>query len=53
MDILAISLDQPATYWQIWEWVSVSIPNLLWILAMLGLFVGALLIPFPKGKDES
>lgn len=53
MDILGISLDQPATYWQIWEWVSVSIPNLLWILAMTGLFVGALLIPFPKGKGRS
>jgi hypothetical protein len=53
MELWGVSLDQPATYWQIWEWVSVSIPNLLWIIAMVGLFVGALLIPFPKGKDQS
>lgn len=53
MGALAVSLDQPATYWQVWEWISVSVPNLIWILVMVGLFVGALVIPFPKGEDES
>jgi len=49
----AISLDQPASYWQIWEWIQVSIPNLVFIIIMTLLFWGALLLPFPKGKDKS
>jgi hypothetical protein len=53
MELLAFSLDQPATYWDIWSWVAVSIPNLIMILVMLGLFVLALVLPFPGGKDES
>jgi hypothetical protein len=53
MNLLGIDLNQPATYKDIWEWVSVSVPNLLVIIIMVALFVGALLLPFPKGKDES
>jgi hypothetical protein len=53
MNQLGIDLNQPATYWDIWSWVSVSIPNLIMIITMVLLFVGALVLPFPKGKDES
>jgi hypothetical protein len=49
----AISLDQPATYWQIWEWIQVSIPNLIFIIMLTLLFWAALLLPFPKGKEKS
>ena len=53
MDQIGISLDQPASYWQIWEWIQVSIPNLIMIIIMLALFVLALVLPFPKGHEES
>jgi hypothetical protein len=53
MELLAISLDTPASYWNIWSWISVSIPNLIMIVIMLALFVLALVLPFPGGKDES
>jgi hypothetical protein len=53
MELLGISLDQPASYWQIWDWISVSIPNLIMIVIMVALFVLALVLPFPKGTDES
>jgi hypothetical protein len=53
MELFAISLDQPASHWVIWEWISVSIPNLIMIVIMLALFVLALVLPFPGGKDES
>jgi len=53
MNLLAIDLSQPATYKDIWEWVSVSVPNLIVISIMVLLFVGALVLPFPKAKDES
>jgi hypothetical protein len=53
MELLGISLDHPAEYKDIWEWVAVSVPNLIMILIMLALFVLALVLPFPGGKDES
>lgn len=53
MEALAISLDQPASYWQIWEWIQISIPNLIVVLLMLLVFVLALVLPFPKGEDAS
>ncbi|HSN12128.1 MAG TPA: hypothetical protein VLS51_08480 [Propionibacteriaceae bacterium] len=53
MDTIAISLDAPAQHWVIWEWISVSIPNLIMIVVMVLLFVAALLLPFPKGREES
>ena len=53
MDQFGISLESPAEHWQIWEWVSVSYPNLIMIVVMLLLFVGALVLPFPKGRDDS
>ena len=48
---IVVNLDQPASYWQIWDWISVSIPNLIVIVVMLLLFVLALVLPFPKGSD--
>jgi hypothetical protein len=53
MNLLGIDLNQPATYKDIWGWLSVSVPNLIMIIIMIALFVGALVLPFPKSKDES
>jgi len=53
MELLGISLDHPTSYWDIWSWVAVSYPNLIMIVVMLALFVLALVLPFPGGKDES
>jgi hypothetical protein len=49
---IVVNLDQPASYWQIWEWIQVSVPNLIVIVVMLLLFVLALVLPFPKGSDS-
>jgi hypothetical protein len=35
-----------------WGWVQISVPNLVVIVLMIVLFVLALLLPFPKGRDE-
>jgi len=56
MELLAISLDGPASYWRPFgddSWFFVSYPNLIMIVIMLLLFVLALVLPFPGGKDES
>jgi hypothetical protein len=42
-------MDSPATYIDI-GFISISLPNLLIILAMIGVFVAALLLPFPRHK---
>lgn len=44
------ALDTPATYLN-WNFILISIPNLLMILGMIALFVVALLAPFP-GHDD-
>ena len=36
-----------------WGWLSISVPNLIVILVMIVLFVLAILLPFPKGRDRS
>ena len=46
------ALDQPAQYWQIWNWVSISIPNLITVTIMVLLFVAALFLPFPQDGGE-
>ena len=51
MNGLAVSLDQPASYWKVWEWIQISFPNLIVILLLLLTFVLALVLPFPKGRD--
>ena len=42
-------MDSPATYIDI-GFISISLPNLLIILAMIGVFVAALLLPFPRHR---
>lgn len=42
-------MDSPATYLNVW-FISISVPNLLVILAMIGVFVAALLAPFPRHR---
>ncbi len=49
---LTSDLNEPAHY-LVWGFVQVSIGNLVVILIMVLLFVLALVLPFPKGKDES
>jgi hypothetical protein len=45
------ALDHPANYftWGIW---SISAPNLILFTILMLLFVGALLLPFPKGGEH-
>jgi hypothetical protein len=50
---LAVSLEQPASYWKVWEWIQVSYPNLIMIGLLILLFVLALVLPFPQGEDVS
>lgn len=42
-----------SAHYLVWGFVQVSIGNLVVILIMVLLFVLALVLPFPKGKDES
>ena len=46
------SVSDPATYVG-WGWLSVSIPNLIVILVMIALFVLAIVLPFPHGRNKS
>jgi hypothetical protein len=50
---IVVNLDQPASYWHwAWpDWVQISYPNLIVVISLLALFVLALVLPFPKGKD--
>jgi hypothetical protein len=50
--IYLASVSDPATYVG-WGWLSVSIPNLIVILVMIALFVLAIVLPFPNGRDKS
>jgi hypothetical protein len=50
--IYLASVSDPATYVG-WGWLSVSIPNLIVILVMIALFVLAIVLPFPNGRDRS
>lgn len=43
-------MDAPATYFS-WNFILISIPNLLMIVGMVVLFAAALLAPFPHGDD--
>jgi hypothetical protein len=51
MQALASSLNEPADYLTR-GWVSISIPNLIVLTFMVTLFVLALLLPFPGGRQE-
>ena len=50
---LALRLSSDAPHYLSWGWLSVSVPNLIVIGAMLALFVLALVLPFPKGRHDS
>ena len=43
------NLDQPAHYLE-WGPIQLSVANLVMILAIVVLFVLAILLPFPKGR---
>lgn len=34
-----------------WGWLSVSVPNLIVILAMLAVFILAIVVPFPRDRS--
>jgi len=44
------SVDAPAQYLQ-WNFILISIPNLLMIVGMVLVFILALLAPFPRHDD--
>lgn len=46
MHALAEIPVDPSTYLT-WGWLSVSVPNLIMVLITIGLFVLALVLPFP------
>ncbi|HEY4991053.1 MAG TPA: hypothetical protein VII33_03115 [Nakamurella sp.] len=45
-------VSDPATYLS-WGWLSISVPNLIVIVVLIVLFVLAIVLPFPKDRDES
>lgn len=51
MALLAVSLDAPAKYLN-WGPISISVPNLIMIGLTVLFFVLAIVIPFPKEKEE-
>jgi len=44
-------MNTPAAYFH-WQFILISYPNLFLIIGMIGLFVGALLAPFPGRRDK-
>ena len=44
-------MNTPAAYFH-WQFILISYPNLFLIIGMIGLFVGALLAPFPGRRGE-
>jgi hypothetical protein len=47
----AVNLDHPTTYFH-WGWFSISVANLVVILVMIVVFLLALFVPFPKGRQS-
>ena len=45
-------VDDPATYLS-WRWISISVPNLIVILLMIVIFGLAVVLPFPKDRDQT
>lgn len=43
-------MDAPATYLS-WNFILISIPNVLMILGMIAIFVVALIAPFPSHSE--
>ena len=48
---LAVNLNHPGHYLH-WGVIQISMSNLIVVLIMLALFVAALLLPFPGGRDK-
>ena len=48
--VMQVSLAAPRYF--SWGWVSVSLPNLIVIVALVVVFVLALVLPFPKGRNH-
>ena len=44
-------MDSPTTYFD-WQFIHISMPNLLVIVLMILLFAVALVAPFPHGSDH-
>ncbi len=51
MLVAAIDLNQPGHYLN-WGVISISVANLVVIVVMLALFALAILLPFPKDRDQ-
>ena len=56
MDVLAlaaapVNLNHPGHYVH-WGVIQISVANLVVIALMVAIFVAALLVPFPKGRDR-
>ena len=45
-----VNLNHPTSYLD-WGFIKLSVPNVIVILAMVVLFVLALVLPFPGGED--
>jgi len=45
-----VNLDRPAHYIH-WGWLQISLPNLVVIVLMIAVFVLAIVVPFPGGKE--
>ncbi len=51
MRVAAIDLNHPGHYLN-WGVLSISVANVVVIAVMLALFVLAILLPIPKGRDR-
>ena len=47
----AVNLEKPAHYVH-WGWFQMSVPNLIVIVLMVAVFVLAIALPFPKGRES-
>jgi hypothetical protein len=45
-----INLDTPARYIN-WSFFHMSVANVVVILLMIAVFIAAILLPFPRGRD--
>ncbi len=54
-----VNLCEPASLVTAGSWFTMQVPNLVWFLVLVGLFVAGLVLPFPgedvveKGKGDA
>jgi hypothetical protein len=48
----AVNLDHTGHYLH-WGFIQISVANLVVIVLMVLVFIAAILLPFPKGRDKS